>query len=111
FAYAFSKSLPAERTACKICCAQRIDTVESDAALPKQSRQIDDIVENLLPLLYVQLFLDAGAGEEWPAGRNPDTHLAAWAGSLACSQLIKRIHGILEAFVGTVNPPRANDRM
>src|SRR5580704_13708156 len=67
FADSFDKALPSEGTPEKVGATQGIDTVQGDAALAQQSRQSNDLVEDLLLLLCVHLFVDAGARKQRPA--------------------------------------------
>jgi hypothetical protein len=82
-----------------------IDAVERDAVLAQLGGEVDDLGEELLLLLRSQL--DARAGEQGPAGRDPKDDLAARLLVLAADQRRESLQGDLQALGGAIESSTA----
>ena len=106
---AFDVTLPIERAARKIGSTQRIDAIERDAALAQERGELNHVRKDLAALFVVHLLLDARAGEQRPAGRNPENEFATRTGSFTVGQSQQRIERNLEALHSAIDAGGTTD--
>ena len=100
---AFDVTLPIERAARKIGSTQR------DRAARPSELELNHVRKDLAALFVVHLLLDARAGEQRPAGRNPENEFATRTGSFTVGQSQQRIERNLEALHSAIDAGGTTD--